>query len=94
MCVCSTATVCILYLLHVTHTHTRIHGPVGGSGLGAGVPEPFSGVRKVRSGRLRSAPAQRAAGCFLFCVSLLLRAKARAPQTRLLLQSDNTSGDV
>ena len=54
----------------------------------------FSGVRRVRSGRLRSAQAQRAAGCFLFCVSLLLCAKARAPQTRLLLQSDNTSGDV
>ena len=97
-CVCSSATVCILYLLHATHTHTRIHGPVGGSGVGAGEPElfffPASAARRVRSGRLRSAPAQRVAGCFLFCVSLLLCAKARAPQTRLLLQSDNTSGDV
>ena len=97
-CVCSSATVCILYLLHATHTHTRIHCPVGGSGVGAGEPElfffPASAARRVRSGRLRSAPAQRVAGCFLFCVSLLLCAKARAPQTRLLLQSDNTSGDV
>ena len=82
-----------------THTHTyswpsRRLRPWRGRARAVFFFFPFSGVRRVRSGRLRSAQAQRAAGCFLFCVSLLLCAKARAPQTRLLLQSDNTSGDV